>query len=41
MCLKIYESDPAKSISSPRLADLKKTQVELDLLADIDMLFKG
>ena len=41
MCLKIYELDPAKSLSAPRLAwqaALKKTKVKLDLLTDIDML---
>ena len=34
MCLKIYELDPAKYLSAPRLAwqaALKKTQVKLDL----------
>ena len=41
MCLEIYELDPVKFISAPRLAwqvPLKKTQVKLDLLTDIDML---
>ena len=39
--LEIYELDPVKSISAPRLAwqaALKKTEVELDLLANIDRL---
>ena len=41
MCLEIYELDLAKFISVPGLAwqpTLKKTQVKLDLAADIDML---
>ena len=41
MCLEIYELDSVKFISAPSLAcqaALKKTQVELDLIADIDML---
>ena len=41
MCLKIYELDLAKLISAPGLAwegTLKKTQVKLDLLTDIDVL---
>ena len=41
MCLEIYELDLAKFISVPGLAwqpALKKTQVKLDLAADIDML---
>ena len=41
MCLKIYELDPTKFISVPRLvgqAALKNTKVKLYLLADIDML---
>ena len=41
MCLEIYQLDPAKCISAPRLAfqvALKMTKVELDLLADIDLL---
>ena len=41
ICLEIYELDPVKFISAPRLAwqaVLKKTEVELDLLADIDRL---
>ena len=41
MCLEIYELDPAKFLSAPGLAwqaALKKTEVKLDLLTDIDML---
>ena len=41
MCLEIYALDPAKFLSAPGLgwqAALKKTKVELDLLADIQML---
>ena len=41
MCLEIYELDSVKFISAPSLAcqaALKKAQVELDLIADIDML---
>ena len=41
MCLEIYELDSVKFILAPSLAcqaALKKTQVELDLIADIDML---
>ena len=41
MCLKIYEFDPAKLLSAPglaRQAALKKTEVKLELLTDIDML---
>ena len=40
MCLEIYELDPIKFFSAPDLAwqaALKKIQVELDLLTDIDM----
>ena len=40
-CIKIYELDPAHFLSAPGLAwqaCLKKTKVELELLADIDML---
>ena len=39
--LEIHELDPVKFISAPGLAwpaALKKTEVELDLLNDIDML---
>ena len=41
ICLKIYELDPAKFISASGLAwqaALKKTNVKLDHLTDIDML---
>ena len=41
MCLKIYQLDLAKFLSAPRLAwqaALKKTEVKLELLTDIDML---
>ena len=41
MCLKIYQLDPAKSLSAPGLvwqAALKKTDAKLELLTDIDML---
>ena len=41
MCLEIYHFDPAKYVSVPRFAwkaALKKNQVELDLIIDIDML---
>ena len=41
MFLKIYILDPAKFLWAPRLAwqvALKKTEVRLELLADIDML---
>ena len=41
ICLKIYQLDPAKFLSAPGLAwqaALKKTEVKLELLTDIDML---
>ena len=41
MCLKIYELDPAKSISPPELAwqaALERAKVELDFCTDIKML---
>ena len=41
MCLKIYHLDLAKFISAPGLAwqaALKKTEIKLELLTDIDML---
>ena len=41
ICIKIYELDPVKVFSAPRLAwqaALKKTKVKLDLLTDVDML---
>ena len=40
-CIEIYERDPAHFLSAPGLvwqACLKKTEVKLELLADIDML---
>ena len=42
ICLKIYELDPAKFLSTPGLSwqpAWKTTKVRLDLLTDIDMLF--
>ena len=41
MCIKVYELDPAHFLSAPRLAwqaYLKKTEVESELIADVDML---
>ena len=41
MCLKIYHLDPAKFLSGPGLAwqaALKKTEVKLELLTDINLL---
>ena len=41
MCLKIYHLDPVIFLSAPGLAwqvALKKTEVKLELLTDIDML---
>ena len=41
MCLGIYELDPAKFLSAPRLAwqaASKRPKVKLDLLTDIDIL---
>ena len=41
MCLKVYQLDPAKFLSAPGLswqAALKKIEVKLELLTDIDML---
>ena len=41
MCLEISELDPAKFISAPKLVQqvaLKKTEVELDLSNDIDII---
>ena len=41
ICLKFYELDPVKFLSAPGLAwqvALKKTEVKLELLTDIDML---
>ena len=40
-CIEIYELDPVRFLSTPRLAwqaRLKKTEVELELLTNIDML---
>ena len=42
-CLEVYELDPAHFLSLPGLAwqaCLKKTNVELELLTDYDMLLK-
>ena len=41
MCIKIYELDPAKFLSTPGLpwqVTLKKTKVKLDILTDINVL---
>ena len=41
MCIKVYELDPAHFLSAPRLAwqaCLKKTEVKLELLTNVDML---
>ena len=41
MCIKIYELDPAKFLSTPGLpwqVILKKTKVKLDILTDINVL---
>ena len=41
MCLKVYHLDPVKFLSAPGLAwqaALKKTEVKLELLTDINML---
>ena len=41
MCIKVYELDPTQFLSVPILAwqtCLKMTEVELELLTDIDML---
>ena len=41
MCLKIYEFDPANLLLAPRLSwklALKKINIKLDLLTDINML---
>ena len=41
MCLNFYQLDPAKFLAAPGLAlqaVLKKTEVKLELLTDIDML---
>ena len=41
MCIKVYELDPAHFLSTPGLAweaCFKKTDVELELMTDVDML---
>ena len=41
MCIKVYELDPAHFLSAPGSAwqaYLKKTEVELELITDPDML---
>ena len=41
MCIKVYELDPARFLSAPGLAwqaCLKKTDIKLELLTDVDML---
>ena len=41
-CIEIYELDPAHFLSPPRLAwqaCFKKSEVELELLTNIDILF--
>ena len=41
MCIEVYELDPAHFLSAPGLtwqACLKKTDVKLELLTDVDML---
>ena len=41
VCLEIYEFNPARFLTAPRLAKAaskKKNKVKLDLLTDIDML---
>ena len=38
MCIKIYELDPAKFLSAPGLAALKKIKAKLDSLTNIGML---
>ena len=41
ICLEVYELDPTKLVSAPRLAwqaAFKNTKVKLDLLTNIDML---
>ena len=44
MCIKVYELDPAHFLSAPGLAwqaCLKKTELELELITDVDMLLMG
>ena len=41
MCIKVYDLDPAHFLSAPRLAwqaCLRKTEVKLELLTDVDTL---
>ena len=41
MCIKVYDLDPAHFLSAPGLAwqaCLKKTEVELELITNVDML---
>ena len=41
MCIKVYDLDPVHFLSAPGLAwqaCLKKTEVKLELLTDVDML---
>ena len=41
MCIKVYELDPTHFLSAPGLAwqaCLKKTEIKLELLTDVDML---
>ena len=41
ICLKIYQLNPAKYLSAPRLAwqaDFKKTEAKLELPTNVDML---
>ena len=38
MCLEIYETDPAKFLSTPQLAWQGASKKTKDLLTDIDML---
>ena len=43
MCIKVYELDPAHFLTAPGLAwqaCLKKTEVELELITDLDMLLR-
>ena len=38
MCIEVYELGPAHFLSAPGLACLKKTDVKLELISDLDML---
>ena len=43
ICIKVYQLDPAHFLSAPGLAwktCLRKTEVKLELLTDVDMLLK-